>query len=51
MRTACSGDGRNALFDGMHFVCRSELAARDLEAITERLEKLQTAFEESSPQS
>ena len=43
-------DARNALFDGMHFVCRSKLAPCDLEAITERLEKLQTAFEESSPQ-
>jgi len=44
-------NARNALFDGMHFVCRSELAARDVEAITERLMKLQAAFAESPSRS
>jgi hypothetical protein len=34
----------------MHCVVHSELAARDLKAITERLKRLQTAFEEFSPQ-
>jgi uncharacterized protein involved in exopolysaccharide biosynthesis len=34
----------------MHCVVHSELAARDLEAITERLKRLLAAFEESSPQ-
>jgi len=37
---------RNALFDAMHFVCQADLAACELEAITERLEKLQAAFED-----
>jgi hypothetical protein len=43
-------NARNALFNAMHYVCHSKLAARDLEAITARLEKLQEAFEESYPE-
>jgi hypothetical protein len=43
-------NARNALFNAMHYVVHSELAARDREAITERLKSLQAAFEESSPQ-
>src|SRR5438046_2658366 len=39
-------NARTALFDAMDFVCHSDLAACELEAITERLEKLQAAFEE-----
>jgi len=39
-------NARNALFDAMHFVCHADLAAFELEAITERLEKLQAAFED-----
>jgi hypothetical protein len=39
-------NARNALFDAMHFVCHADLAACELEAITERLEKLQAAFED-----
>jgi hypothetical protein len=42
---------RNALFDGMHFVCGSELAAYESEAIAERLTKVHAEFEQSSPQS
>lgn len=42
---------RNTLFDGMHFVCRSELAACELEAIEERLTKLSGEFEEFPAQS
>ena len=38
-------NARNALFDAMHFVCRSELAASELEAITGRLAKLKAALE------
>jgi hypothetical protein len=34
----------------MYYVVHSELAARDLKAIAERLKRLQAAFEESSPQ-
>jgi len=40
-------NARNALFDAMHFVCRSELAASELEAITGRLAKLKAALEKS----
>jgi len=36
---------RNALFDGMHFVCGSELAAYESEAIAERLAKLHAELE------
>jgi hypothetical protein len=43
-------NARNALFDAMHFVSHSQLAASELDAITERLVKLQQAFEESFPQ-
>jgi hypothetical protein len=43
-------NARNALFNAMHYVVHSELAASDLEAITERLKRLQAAFEEYSPQ-
>jgi hypothetical protein len=43
-------NARNALFDAMHFVCHSELPAGDLDAITERLYRLQAALEESPPQ-
>ena len=39
-------NARTALFDAMHFVCHADLAACELEAITERLEKLQAAFED-----
>jgi hypothetical protein len=39
-------NARNALFDAMHFLCHSELAIGELDAIGERLEKLQAAFEE-----
>jgi len=39
----------NALFDAMHFVCQADLTPCELEAITERLEKLQAAFEKSAP--
>ncbi len=42
-------NARNALFDAMHFVCHADLAACELEAITERLGKLHAAFEESYP--
>ena len=44
-------NARNALFDGMHFVCVSELGAYESEAIAERLTKLHAEFEQSSPQS
>jgi len=44
-------DARNALFDGMHFICRSELAAYELEAIEGRLMKLSGEFEEFPGQS
>jgi hypothetical protein len=44
-------NARNALFDGMHFVCGSELAAYESEAIAERLTKLHAEFEQYSPQS
>jgi hypothetical protein len=40
-------NARNALFDAMHFVCRSELAASELEAITGKLARLHAALEES----
>lgn len=40
-------NARNALFDAMHFVCRSELADSELEAITGKLGRLHAAFEES----
>jgi hypothetical protein len=43
-------NARNALFDAMHFVCHSKLPAGDLDAITERLYRLQAALEESPPQ-
>jgi len=43
-------NARNALLDARHFVCHADLAACELEAITERLEKLHAAFEESYPQ-
>ncbi|SRR5258708_6238856 len=43
-------NARNTLFDAMHFVCHSDLAGCELEAITERLEKLRAAFDESFPQ-
>src|SRR5213080_3965378 len=36
---------RNALFDGMHFVCGSELAAYESKAIAERLAKLHAELE------
>src|SRR5437667_4443 len=36
---------RNALFDGMHFGCGSELAAYESEAIAERLAKLHAELE------
>jgi len=39
-------NARNAVFDAMHFVCHAELAACELEAITERIEKLQAALED-----
>jgi hypothetical protein len=42
-------NARNALFNAMHYVVHSELAACDLEAITERLKRLQAVFEESAP--
>ncbi len=40
-------NARNALFDAMHFVCQSELAACEAEAITGRIKELQAALEES----
>jgi hypothetical protein len=40
-------NARNALFDAMHFVCRSELADCELEAVTGKLARLHVAFEES----
>ncbi len=39
-------NARNALIDAMHFVCHAELAACELAAITERIEKLQAALED-----
>jgi hypothetical protein len=41
------GNARNALFDAMRFVCHSELADCEVEAITGKLAKLHAAFEES----
>jgi len=43
-------NARNALFDTMHFVCQSELADCELEAITGKLARLRAAFEESFSQ-
>lgn len=43
-------NARNASFDAMHFVCRSELADCELEAITGKLGRLHAAFEECSPE-
>ena len=40
-------NARNALFDAMHFVCRSELADCELEAVTGKLARLHAALEES----
>jgi hypothetical protein len=40
-------NARDVLFDAMHFVCRSELAECELEAITGKLTRLHAAFEES----
>ena len=42
-------NARNALFDAMHFVCHSELADCEVEAITGKLARLHAAFEESLP--
>src|SRR5947207_2404276 len=42
---------RNAFFDGMHFVCGSELSPYESEAIAERLAKLHAELEKPSPQS
>jgi hypothetical protein len=43
-------NARNALFDAMHFICHSELRVGDLDALTERLQRLHTALGESAPQ-
>jgi len=43
-------NARNALFDAMHFVCQSQLLESELEAINERLMRLQGALDESIPQ-
>jgi hypothetical protein len=43
-------NARNALFDAMHFVCHSDLAECEVEAITGKLAKLHVAFEESIPE-
>ena len=43
-------NARNALFDGMHFVCESPLADADVEAIKERLATLRAALEDSLAQ-
>jgi hypothetical protein len=40
-------NARNTLFDAMHFVCHSELAGSELDAITRRLGELHAALEES----
>jgi len=44
-------NARNALFDGMHFVCRAELAACQLEAVEGRLMKLSGELEKFPGQS
>ena len=43
-------NARNAFFSAMHYVQRSDLAPRDVEAITARLLKLQEALRESLPE-
>jgi hypothetical protein len=43
-------NARNALFDGMHFVCHSELPVRDLDEITKRLRRLHAALGKLAPQ-
>lgn len=43
-------NARKAFFDAMHYLCHSHISARDVDAITARLETLQAAFQESSPQ-
>lgn len=40
-------NARNALFNAMHFVCHSELADYEVEAITGKLARLHTALEQS----
>ena len=48
LRVQLMRNARNALFNAMHYVVHCELAPRDLEAITGRLEMLQAALGESS---
>jgi hypothetical protein len=43
-------NARSAFFSAMHYLQRSELVPRDVEAITTRLVKLQEALQESLPQ-
>jgi hypothetical protein len=43
-------NARNAFFSAVHYVQRSDLAPRDVEAITARLVKLQEALQESLQQ-
>jgi hypothetical protein len=43
-------NARKAFFDAMHYLCHAHLSPRHVDAITARLESLQSAFQECFPQ-